>query len=132
MTDEDPLQEWLDTIDIVLDRLRDFHLPEDFPFDYSTASLSRMEELVLDEYAEMPAQPSDSGGAFIESVLAYLGEALMRTAGGHWAIQPQPTVDVPVVHFDEALNLAPISPLQLVIDALDKRSGTVFADTRAT
>jgi hypothetical protein len=132
MTEE--LQEWLETIDVVLDRLRDFFLPKDFPFDYSPASLERLEELVLDEYPEVPPQPGGSGGAFVESVMAYLGEALMRTAGGHWAFRPHPanpSVKVPFVRLDEALGHDPISPLQLIIDALGKGTGTVFADTQA-
>jgi hypothetical protein len=57
----------------------------------------------------------------------------MRTAGGHWAFAPHPTdptIDTPLAYPDEALDRPPISPLQLVVDALRHRTGTVFTQAQ--
>src|SRR5262245_17022860 len=95
------LDEWLDTIDVLLDRLADFYLPDDFPFDYSATSLEHLEAEVLARSPHGGWQPGGDSAAFVESVMAYVGEALMRTGGGHWEFGPHPAdpaVDVPYVH----------------------------------
>jgi hypothetical protein len=128
MTDE--LDRWLLGLDLILDRLRDDYAPDDFPFDYSPESLAPLEALVLDEYP--PDRRPQGSGPFLESAMAYLGEALMRVGGGRWAIgpyRPGRTAQAPLACPDEALGLPPVSPLGLIMDALRERTGEVF--TRA-
>jgi hypothetical protein len=118
------LDAWLSSLDYLLDHLRDRYVPADFPLDYSSRSLVALERLVLARYPE-PATPhstEDSGG-FVQSAMAYLGEVLLRTGGGRWTFDA-----APLVAPDGALELSPISPLQLITDAVGVRTGTVFTD----
>jgi hypothetical protein len=112
---------WDDTVDIVLDRLRDFFLPADFPFDLSPGSLTPLEALLLERYApESP--PVAAGDDFIESLIAYVGEVARRMTGGTWQVRD----GVPFVTGDPVLGLAPIEPLPLLIEAARARTGKVL------
>ncbi len=126
--DNDPLTEWTEVVDIVIDRLQDFFLPADFPLDYSPESLRRLESLVIARYAR--GVPLPYGDDFIESVVAYAGEVLIRMTGGTWAIGPHSsgtTVEVPYVVPDPALGLPPVHPLRLLVEAAREGSGEVLA-----
>ncbi|MDT7790178.1 MAG: hypothetical protein QOF58_8597 [Pseudonocardiales bacterium] len=82
------------------------------PLDFTPDSLARLEELV----AALPHLSLAAAG--------YLGEALMRVGGGHWEM----TDAGPLVHFDPALELAPLAVLELVgraVDAHDEITRTV-------
>lgn len=84
------------------------------PLDFATDSLARLETMV----AEQPHLALAAAG--------YLGEALMRVAGGHWEM----TDAGPVVHFDPALELPPLAVLDLVarsVEAHDEITRTVAA-----
>jgi hypothetical protein len=63
----------------------------------------------------------------VDSAMAYLGEALMRVGGGRWAWDDDPaspTADLPIVLFDDALGLPPMSPLQLMVQARAAGTGS--------
>ncbi|QDP96998.1 hypothetical protein FOE78_14670 [Microlunatus elymi] len=114
------LQEWLDQLPPRLDGLSDFVLPADVGLDFSPESLPRVEQaLLIDPALADSADP----------IAGYLGETLMRIAGGGWRWDD--VAGRPVVITDQALGLAPISPYELIMNALDRKSGTVFADTAA-
>lgn len=129
---EERLEEWRETLHLVFMRLREVELPADFPFDCSAESLDRLETILLDRFPSGNPPPADTG--FVDSVMGYLGEALMRIAGGHWDWDGDPasdTYDLPLACLDEALRLPPISPLRLVIEALRARTGRVFSRAHA-
>lgn len=122
--DETEREQWTDAVDTVLDRLRDFFLPDDFPFDFTPESLVPLEALLLDR-----AEPS---GDFLESVLAYVGQVALELTGGTWAVGRRPAevpADAPFVRPDPELGLDPIHPLALLIEAGREGSGDVL--TRA-
>jgi hypothetical protein len=114
--------EWNATVDIKLDRLRDFFLPADLPSDLSPGSLRPLETLLLERYAPEPA-PLPAGDDFIESLLAYVGEVAIRLVGGEWRIGRD---GVPFVVPDPALGLPAIHPLSSLSEALHERTGKVL------
>ena len=129
--DADALDDWLDRIDAVLARLQDVHLPADFPFDYSRASLDWLESLLLERF--QPGAPV-AGDGLIESTMAYLGESLLGVAGGVWAVGRHPAHpghDVPLVCPDQALGLPAVSPLHVIIEAVRCRDGQAFVSAHA-
>lgn len=117
MKSPERLREWLDELDPILARLRDWLLPDDFPFDYSASSLGELERILL---AEAPERYTP----LVESAAAYVGEALLRAGGGEWAWDD--VDDLPVVRLDKVLDLSPIAPMRLVLMALRTRGGTEF------
>jgi hypothetical protein len=117
------LDQWTDALPYLLDHLRDRYLPDDFRLDYNYASLAPVERVVLDRYPAGAVRPTAGGEDFVRSVMAFLGEVLLRTGGGRWIFH-----EVPLIAPDEALELPPISPLQLISDAVTTRTGEVFTD----
>lgn len=129
---EQRLEEWRESLNPVLERLRAFELSADFPFNYSAESLDRLETVLLERFPADAAPARDVG--FVESVMGYLGEALLRAGGGRWAWDrdpASPSYDQPVIHPDEALGRAALAPLQLVINAVRSRTGAAFSDSHA-
>jgi hypothetical protein len=125
---EERLESWREEMSPVLARLEAFELPADFPFDFSAASLARLEQLVLDRFPAGRA-PAEPAGGFLEAAIAYIGESLLRTGGGQWDWDAE--ADVPLVRPDEALKLPSISPLRLIIAAAGRRTGTELAGAHA-
>src|SRR5262245_50445787 len=80
--DETELEQWTGAVDTVLDRLRDFFLPDDFPFDFTPESLAPLEAVLLDR--------SEPRGDFLESALAYVGQVALELTGGTWAVGRHP------------------------------------------
>ncbi|MFD7654648.1 hypothetical protein ACFV4N_11790 [Actinosynnema sp. NPDC059797] len=119
----DPLAEWRSGIDPVLARLRDAELPAGFPLDFSPASLSALEAVLLERF---PAGARFGGEDLAESAVAYVGEALLLVGGGDWE-----WADGPVVRFDDALDLEPVSPLRLLGRVVRSRTGVVLAHAHA-
>lgn len=118
------LTDWLEALEPILARLRDFELPQEFSFDYSTESLDELESILLERFSPGSAPAVDTG--FAESAVAYVGEALMRVTGGSWEWR-----DEPQVRPDDALGLPPISPQQLLVEAVRARTATVLRGTHA-
>jgi hypothetical protein len=124
----DRLEAWREGMNPVLARLEGFELPADFPFDYSSASLARLEETALDRFPG--GDPPAPAGGFLEGATAYVGESLLRAGGGRWDWDADD--DLPVVRADDALALPPVSPLRLIIAAVRHRTGTELTDAHAT
>jgi hypothetical protein len=122
-----PLTEWLETMQPRLARLQAFEVPE-FPLDYSAVSLDLLEAEVLARYP-FDDRPGSRAG-FTEAAMGYLGEALLNVAGGRWEWDHGD--DMPVAHFDPELRLAPISPLHLIVEAGQRRTGKEFVRARET
>jgi hypothetical protein len=97
--------------------LLDFELPQGETWDYSAASLARLEAEMLSRSVPTPN--------FLQRVSGYVGEALLRAGGGAWAWDRGR--GLPVVLVRQALNVPPICPADLVARALTTRNGGVFA-----
>ncbi|WP_330237268.1 hypothetical protein [Streptomyces sp. NBC_00566] len=119
-TREELLDRWLDDMQVLAARLEQVHLPDDFPFDYTPASLPALEAALLE---------AGSDGDFHRAALPYLGEVLMDVCGGRWDIDPGTggADGDPVVRPDPALGLPALSLTTLVDVALAEESGEVFA-----
>ncbi|MEU1433192.1 hypothetical protein ABZ438_03775 [Streptomyces sp. NPDC005786] len=122
-THEELLDRWLDDLQVLTARLEQVHLPRDFPFDYTPASLAELERALLE--AEF-----DDG--FRQAATPYIGEVLMDACGGRWDIDPEAGGEdgEPFVRPDPALGLPPLFIGVLVDVALAEGSGEVFARER--
>jgi hypothetical protein len=80
----EPLDWWLDRINLLIDMMGDVDLGGAIALDYSPASLSALEAAARDRLADPAEALYDDQQSFTASVVAYLGEALMRVGGGRW------------------------------------------------
>ncbi|GIG66199.1 hypothetical protein [Phytomonospora endophytica] len=128
---EKPLTAWHERLFAVLMALTDIELRgTGFIPDYSRDSLSALERHLLRRLDE-PGQAALPGNrAFVEGAAAYLGEALMRVAGGAWtwpdADLGGPPGGLPVATADPAVGLAPVSPVRLLQEAATARDAARF------
>ncbi len=124
---------WLEDLPLTVGHLEDFELEDhdDLELDYSPASLDGLEQVVLDRFGV----PDDA--AFLDErgltfgVAAYLGEALLRVAGGvwDWAASDDPVGfpdGVPIVRADPELGLPPVSPVAVIQEAVTAEDGRRF------
>jgi hypothetical protein len=119
---DEPTERWLDDMDLLLENLRFGLLPRDFPFDFSPASLTRLEPLLVAQWP--PDGPRDLvQDDFLRGALTYLGESLLRVAGGRWRWSGGP-----VVSFDPALGLGDLPLTDLAARAADRDDDDVFAE----
>ncbi|MCW2640732.1 MAG: hypothetical protein JWP76_3038 [Dactylosporangium sp.] len=124
--EETPLWEWREAMQPRLARLQAFEVPG-FPLDYTRASLDLLEAEVLARYP-FDDRPG-SRASFTEAAMGYLGEALLSIAGGTWEWDDDN--GMPVANFDPQLHLAPVSPLHLIVEAGQRRTGGEFARVQA-
>jgi hypothetical protein len=149
---------WLDWINVLIDMARDTYLAE-MELDYSETSLEAVEDAVRHRYRD-PTQPL-SDDHFVAGVVAYLGETLLRVAGGAWEWTADATeasfdcllrdpglllsaathrwhvmsndepdaVGLPIVRPDPGTGLPEVSPVHLLLDALESADGGVWVST---
>lgn len=127
---EGRLAAWLDTIYFKVLRLTDVELP-DQRLDYSVESLRGLERCVLDRFGEPGDVSFFEERPFLEGVVAYLGESLMRLAGGSWDWTADDDPEgfpegMPLVRPDPAGGLDPVSPVHLVREAVGSGDGERF------
>jgi hypothetical protein len=152
--DREPLEWWLDWINVLIGLTDDAYLRGAVPLDYSPASLQALEGVVRARYGN-PLQTSGDD-PFVSGVVAYLGETLMRMAGGAWgwttdapsdaglddpdlrramarhrwfisgADEPD-VVGLPMVNADPALQLPALSPMYLLLQAIGSGEPDVWA-----
>lgn len=124
---------WLEHLPLTVGHLEDFELEghDDVELDYSAASLDGLEQVVLDRFGvpDDAAFADERGLTF--GVAAYLGEALLRVAGGvwDWAASDDPVGfpdGVPIVRADPELGLPPVSPVALIQEAVSAEDGRRF------
>ncbi|MGE2818044.1 hypothetical protein ACQI5H_23305 [Mycobacterium heidelbergense] len=126
---EEVLEAWVEEMHPRLAGLQDFLLPEGFPFDFSTRSLTELESVLLDGFdtwAAVFGDVRDNSQGFVVRAAGYLGEILLRTGGGAWIWDE--LNNQPLVSFDPALDLSPVAPLVLLADAADRRTGSVLTE----
>jgi hypothetical protein len=129
--EEDPLEEWLDSL---LERFLDLSHDEvvaGIDLDFSAASLQGLEAVVLERF-DFPDPDQED---FVLSAAGYLGEALLRLAGGSWSWDDDPdsaSHDLPLVEADPALGLDPVSPVELIMAAVRSRDGEQFVGLYST
>ncbi|WP_114560357.1 hypothetical protein [Desertihabitans aurantiacus] len=104
--DQPPLDLFVDRLPVLLARLRDVELPDDFPFDFTTDSVAELDRSTA-------GQREDE--ADVLALGAYLGEVLLRIGGGGWRWDDR---DGPVVALDSRLGLEPVPVVRLVREGL--------------
>ncbi|GAB2962662.1 hypothetical protein GCM10027280_59390 [Micromonospora polyrhachis] len=136
-TKEDPLEDWLDSLLERFLSLRDGELAQDIELDFSGESLDRLEAAMLErfDFADDVHDPDEQD--FVLGVAGYLGEVLLRLAGGSWAWPDGPDSgghdyldsgghDVPFVVADPVLELDSVSPIDLIMTAVRVGDGQQF------
>ncbi|HWL99873.1 MAG TPA: hypothetical protein VNP20_21210 [Nocardioidaceae bacterium] len=123
-TTDAKITDWRVRLDPMLAGLQDFILGPDEPLDCSAESLREVEDILLSETPPGAAPPE----GLSEAAGGYLGEALLTAGGGAWTWDE--ASDLPAVRLDPALDLT-IEPMRLVLDAVLRRSGSVWSDELA-
>ncbi|OBI10807.1 hypothetical protein A5714_17360 [Mycobacterium sp. E2462] len=155
MAESESLEWWLDWVNVLIGTMADANLRGVVDLDYSQASLQPLEDFVRQRYRGRYPLGDDP---FTAGVAAYLGETLMRVAGGawDWTTEPLPNdgpaeqdsprdlahhqwhvsgqdepdaVGLPIVRPDPATGLPPLSPVHLVLDAVEGADGAVWTAT---
>jgi len=114
-----PLTDWLTSAGLSLIYLEVYEEPGGFEMDYSGASLARVGEIVVDR-AEESTDPAEPGLAL--AAAAYVGEVLLRLAGGRWEWSGQ----APAIRADLALDLPPQYPVEFVARAIQHADDDAF------
>lgn len=113
-TDE-PLAAWRRQIFFRLMYLADVALDgEDVNLDFGADSLRALGRVLVDRFGAGSALPEWS---FVEAAATYVGESLLRLAGGSWGWADDRDGGAPIVRADPALGLAPAAPVALVMAA---------------
>ncbi len=122
------LSEWVEGMQPALAGMQAFHLPPDFPFDYSRESIHRLEEILLDRFATSEEVRRPETSIFVENYARYIGEAWLRVGGGHWHWDDNPNSayrDRPILFLDPRIGNVAISPLNLIYSVVAKRDGVL-------
>ncbi len=117
------LREWLTSMPLRLERLR-YLLPR-LTLHFSRESVADVERVVLGNFGDLRDVHDLANRERVELLVRYLGETYRRLAGGTWQLSdgkaaPQRFVLQPDVPAE------PIDLLQLIVVALDRKSGKVF------
>lgn len=153
---DDPLEWWLDRINLLIDMMGDVDLDGEIELDYSAASLSALEDAARDRLADPAEALYDDEQAFTAGAVGYLGEALMRVGGGRWEWVAETPADAgvadrllrqrlsehrwridsagepdaggfPVIRPDPATGLEVLSPTHLLLEAIATDEAAVLA-----
>jgi len=114
---DDGLAHWLDHIGPMLAGLLDHVVGSGATLDHSAASLHDLERLLLTE--TLDAAPREG---LVEALGGYLGEALLTVGGGAWVWDEGSGLPTAVLDAGGT-----VEPMPLVLDAVTRRTGTVWA-----
>ncbi|MEU4420515.1 hypothetical protein AB0F81_07805 [Actinoplanes sp. NPDC024001] len=109
------LTDWLDDLLTKYLTLTD-EVPRDDLLDFSAGSLPAVGALLLERYDDPELVRDDPDDEFAPAVAAYLGETLLRAAGGRWAWPD----DEPVVIPGDGLDLKPVAPFALIEQVVEQ------------
>jgi hypothetical protein len=118
----EPLEWWVDSLELRLLRLQEGHLPGGFDLDFSLDSLVALEAVLSSHFRDGNGLLTVDGGDVVACAAGYIGETLLRLAGGAWDWDN----DHPVIRPDQETGLAPVVPAYLVVDCLRARTGHVL------
>ncbi|WP_157172354.1 hypothetical protein [Nocardia pneumoniae] len=132
MIDETPLalrySEWVDNFGLRIDRLK-ANLPEDVRLDSSSASLGRLEAEVLRRFGEVSQLSAPEAQPFLEGVVAYVGDMLIRVGGGGWSgdnYRDVPLLEMIGIQPNEDYDLEKVEPMDLLRAVVRERDGDLF------
>ncbi|QYN36950.1 hypothetical protein K1T35_06720 [Pseudonocardia sp. DSM 110487] len=126
---QDPLAAWQRRLYYVLMGLTDLDMKgTPIAFDYSRASLKDLESELLARFTSPAAMRRPAASETLDGLVAYIGETLMRVAGGRWTWGHVKSEGLgvksgPVANADAALGLAPVAPHELLAEVVSVRSG---------
>lgn len=126
------LSEWHERLFFVLMLLEDLQLKgTDVTLDYSRESLASLEREVLRIFDDPSQVLRPTHRTLTEGCAAYLGETLMRAAGGAWTLSTEPDINgrnagIPLATADAALAVEPVSLVRLLCEATEVRDGERF------
>lgn len=122
------LSEWLEGMQPALAGMQAFHLPRDFPFDYSAESIGQLEGILLNRFFTSQEARRAEESLFVENCARYIGEAWLRTGGGRWHWDDNFNSAYrgrPIVFLEPRIGNVAISPLDLINGAVAKRDGVL-------
>lgn len=152
------LDEWVNRSGMVIDAMAHFDLPARLELDYSLPSLRAVVAAAREHFTDPAEALDTAEQPFVEGLVAYVGECLLRVGRGRWgwddalgfAARGHPRLTdarllglvsshrwvfddvdvagVPVVDAGPALDVAPASPLHLLLAELGNGPGTVAAE----
>jgi hypothetical protein len=105
--------------------------PPAFLPDFTSSSLDALEAALLDRFDQPGDLHADDAWGLVDAAVGYLGESLLRVAGGAWAWRdeaPGSAGGVPVARL--AVSGEDVSPLDLVTRSVRVRSGHVLSGAR--
>lgn len=156
--EREPLDWWLDRINLLIDMMGEVDLGGALDLDFSKASLGALEAAARERLADPAEALYDDEQPFTASVVAYLGETLMRVGGGRWdwvteapagATVGDPLLrqrlaehrwridsagepdapGFPTIRPDPATGLEALSPTHLLLQALASGNGEMWTGT---
>lgn len=128
MPDHPDAVDWREAVAPLLARLEDFELP-DVPLDFSASSLDALEAALLDRIPAGQTLRFDARD-LTGSATAYVGEVLLRIAGGGWRWDD--AEGLPCIALDPALGRSAFSPFAVIRDATTERTGSALHDRADT
>jgi hypothetical protein len=116
------IDEWVDSIEPRLARLEELYLPDGFVMDFSGDSLVALEAVLLQRFHDGHDLLTADSQLFIESAASYIGETLLRIAGGSWQWHDGRAIVQP----DPETGLDPVAPALLVVGSVRDGTGNVL------
>lgn len=127
MSGRESLGDWIDNIGLNLLDVESLEGEEDFTLDFTGASLEKLEQALLSHFGEPLDLDDPEREDLANGAAGYLGEVLMRLAGGSWGWRG----GEPFARADKAIGLPPAYPLRLLAQAVESQSERVFSDVYA-
>lgn len=122
---DEQFEGWLEAMDPRLARFEDFLMPTSWTKGFTRESLVELEDYMLKRWPDRESFQNEGDSDWIDGAVRYVGEAILRIAGGGWHLDNTPDVAFrgqPVVRPD-TLHGFPISPYNQLGLLLKRRTG---------
>jgi hypothetical protein len=126
---DEQFESWLEAMDPRLARFEDFLMPTSWTKGFTRESLEELEQYMLDRWPDRESFQNDGDADWTDGAMRYIGEAILRIAGGGWHLDNAPDVvfrGQPVIRPDTIYGF-PISPYNLMGLLLKRRTGHELA-----